>query len=381
MALHEETERYILASFEELKTLIRDLCGIPAPSLHEENRARFCKEWFERNGVERVEIDEALNVICPYRDAPDRDLIVFTAHTDTVFPDTRPMPFSEEDGVMRCPGVTDDTANLAVLMICARYIIQNRLPTKTGILFVANAGEEGLGNLKGSRAIVRRYGPRLKALVALDGTNLTDVVARAVGSRRFRVRAATEGGHSFRDFGRRNAIAVLAELVSRLYRAAVPKKNNSQTTYNVGTISGGTSVNTIAQDAELLYEFRSDDRSCLREMQGIFDGILAACAPEDGTLTAELIGERPCAGAVDERAMAELKAHSAAAVREVTGRACTFTSGSTDCNIPLSEGIPSVCLGVCAGGGCHTREEWLDTTSLVNGCRLLMTFFRSYCME
>lgn len=381
MGLIEETERYILASFEELKTLIRDLCRIPAPSLHEEDRARFCKEWFERNGFERVEIDEAFNVICPYRDAPDRDLIVFTAHTDTVFPDTQPMPFSEQDGVMRCPGVTDDTANLAVLMICARYIIQRGFPTKTGILFVANSGEEGLGNLKGSRAIVRRYGSRIKAFIALDGFNLTDIVARAVGSRRFRIRAATEGGHSFRDFGKRNAIAVLAEMVSRLYRVGVPTENNSHTTYNVGTISGGTSVNTIAQNAELLYEIRSDDHSCLMRMQTVFDEITAACTPEDGTLSAELIGERPCAGAVDERALAKLREYSAAAVREVTGRECRFTSGSTDCNIPLSEGIPAVCLGVCDGGGCHTREEWLDTESLPDGCRLFMTFFRSYCME
>ena len=378
MVLYEDLEQYIRGSQEELKQLIRELCAIPAPSHHEENRAAFCLDWFERNGGENVVIDEALNVICPYRVTEDNDVVVIMAHTDTVFPDTEPMPFREKDGVMYCPGVTDDTANLAVLMICARYIMQHRLPTDAGVLFVANSCEEGLGNLKGCRAIVERYGRRMRELVTLDGTDLVCIVARAVGSRRYRVRALTDGGHSFRDFGKRSAIQVLATLVDQLYRVEVPVEGDSHTTYNVGLISGGTSVNTIAQSAELLYEYRSDERRCLEQMSAVFAETVARCTPADGTLQVELIGERPCAGDVDREVWADLMERGAAAVRAVTGREAVFTAGSTDCNIPLAAGIPAICLGVCAGGKCHTREEWLDTASLADGCRLFMEFFRPY---
>ncbi len=377
MALQQKLEQYIRDSQEEIRQLIRDLCAIPAPSHHEEKRALFCKEWFERNGGENVEIDEALNVICPYRVTEDNEIVAFLAHTDTVFPDTQPMPFREEEGIMYCPGVTDDTANLAVLMICARYIMQKKVPVRTGILFVANSCEEGLGNLKGSRAIVEKYGRRMREFITLDGADLRDIVTRAVGSRRYRIRALTEGGHSFGSFGKRNAIQVLARLVEELYQVEVPSKGESRTTYNVGVISGGTSVNTIAQSAEMLYEYRSDDLSCMERMEETFRNILLRCTPPDGEVHCELIGERPCAGNVDADAMANLVRRGSEAVRAVTGSEPSLESGSTDCNIPLAAGIPAICLGVCTGGKCHTREEWLDAGSLEDGCRLFMEFFLS----
>ncbi|MBR3053402.1 MAG: M20/M25/M40 family metallo-hydrolase [Firmicutes bacterium] len=374
-------EEYINGAQDELKQLIRDLCAVPAPSNHEEKRAEFCKRWFDENLGSGAFVDEALNVVFPYNVTEDNDVAVLMAHTDTVFPDTEPMPFSEEGGIMRCPGITDDTSNLAVLMICARFIVKNALPTGTGVLFVANSGEEGLGNLKGCRAIVGRYGSRMKELVTLDGSDLDYIVTSAVGSHRYRVSAKTEGGHSFSCFGRRNAIQVLAELVTELYKVKVPVEGESRTTYNVGAISGGTSVNTIAQDAEMLYEYRSDDRRCLEQMKQTFEAIVKECTPDDAEVTVELIGERPCTGDVDKAAMADLVERGAAAVRSAAGKEAILTSASTDCNIPLAAGIPAICLGVAVGGGCHTREEWLDTESLAAGCRLFMEFFNYYCVQ
>ena len=132
MALDLKLENYIAQSLPMLHQLIRDLCAIPAPSHHEEKRAAFCKRWFDENGCSDAFIDDAMNVICPYNVAENNDLIVFMAHTDTVFSDTNPLPFDERDGRMYCPGVTDDTASLAVLMICAQYMLQNRSPSKCG---------------------------------------------------------------------------------------------------------------------------------------------------------------------------------------------------------------------------------------------------------
>ena len=127
MMLTKEMLSYIEENTEDIKQIIRDLCAIPAPSHHEEKRAEYCRAWFRANGFENVQIDEALNVVCRYQVTDENDLVVFMAHTDTVFPDTEPMPFREDEKKMYAPGVCDDTANLAVLMVCARYFVQRKL--------------------------------------------------------------------------------------------------------------------------------------------------------------------------------------------------------------------------------------------------------------
>ncbi len=212
--MENEMLHYLEDCQEELKQLIRELCAIPAPSHHEEQRAAFCKEWFEKNGGKDVFIDEALNVICPHHVRSEGPLTVFMAHTDTVFPDREPMPFFEDEETFRCPAVGDDTANLAVMMLCARYFLQRDIPGTDGILFVANSCEEGLGNLKGSRTIAKAYGDRIRAWVSFDGFRLDKIVSKAVGSHRYLVTVRTEGGHSFGAFGNRNAIAVLSSVIS-----------------------------------------------------------------------------------------------------------------------------------------------------------------------
>ena len=139
MAINQEMEQYLLDCQTELRQLIRDLCAIPAPSHHEERRAAFCKHWLEENGGENIVIDEALNVICPCGETEKGDVVVFMAHTDTVFPDMEPLPFREENGKFFSPGVCDDTANLAVLLICARYFLRRRIRPETGLVFEANS--------------------------------------------------------------------------------------------------------------------------------------------------------------------------------------------------------------------------------------------------
>ena len=378
MVITEDMKAWLAGHQEELKQLIRDLCAIPAPSHHEERRAEFCKAWFEANGGKNVYIDEALNVVCPYHVTEDGPVMVFMAHTDTVFPDMEPMPFYEDETTFRCPGVCDDTANLAVMMLCAKYIMEHNIQPHTGVLFVANSCEEGLGNLKGGRQIAADYGSRMKALVTFDGTTLHRVVNEAVGSHRYQVTVKTEGGHSFGAFGNRNAIAYLASMISTLYDVKVPQEGNSKTTYNVGIISGGTSVNTIAQEASMLYEYRSDNYGCLLKMQQMFESVVAAYRAMGITVEVELVGNRPCAAGVDPEAHQALIDNAFDSIRRVTGLEGVLRSGSTDCNIPLSLGIPSICMGVCRATGVHTREECLDITSLGEGSVLCMDFLCHY---
>lgn len=209
--LSAEWEAAIGAMQRDAVALIKELCAIPAPSHHEERRAAFVKDWFERRGMPAA-IDEAKNVLCPMGLDRYEEIVVVMAHMDTVFPDMEPMPLREEGGRLYCPGVGDDTANLAAMMLLAERLYAHA--PRCGVLFVANSCEEGLGNLKGCKAIMGAFGPRVKAFLSLDG-DVSNVCARAVGSSRYRITARTKGGHSFADFGNRSAIEVLSRLTSR----------------------------------------------------------------------------------------------------------------------------------------------------------------------
>ena len=343
--------------FELLETLAK----IPAPSHHEEKRAEFCKSWLESRGAQNVYIDEALNVVYPIGDVSG-ELVVIMAHSDVVFPDTEELPFYVENGRIYCPGIGDDTAHVVALLLTAEHIIKNGLtPKRGGVLLAVNSCEEGLGNLKGCRRIMADYGDRVKEFITLDSC-VGVIHDKTVGSRRYKIEVETEGGHSYQAFGNKNAIAVLADLISRLYKIEVPKIG--KTTYNVGVIEGGTSVNTIAQRAEALFEFRSDEREGLEIMQRAFD---KAIEETDGSVTVTLVGDRPCAGEVDAAKLEALGKRVERAVKKYFDIEVKYSPGSTDCNIPSSMGIPAVCVGLVRTKGAHKREEYMEYDSMVPG--------------
>lgn len=368
MKLNKEIVDYIDAHAGEAYELLLTLAQIPAPSNHEEKRAEFCKKWLEDNGAEGVYIDEALNVVYPINCEGDHPITIYMAHSDVVFPDTDSLPLRIEDGKIFCPGIGDDTANAVALLTVAKYIATEkpRLDGE-GVLIVINSGEEGLGNLKGSRKIMEDFGARTKEFITFDGS-LKSIINRAVGSKRYRVSIKTEGGHSYSAFGNRNAIAYLASLIDTLYTIKVP--NRGKTTYNVGLISGGTSVNTIAENAEMLYEFRSDNREDLAEMERHFEAALDFYRTKGITVECELLGNRPCGIDIDEKRENALIERTANALRAHNGDEPLIRSASTDCNIPLSMGIPSVCTGCIIGAGAHTRGEWVAIDSLTPGLKV-----------
>lgn len=361
----EMIKKYVEEHLDELILLHKELCLIPAPSHKEELRAAYCKEWFDKNCGEGAYIDEAKNVIFPYG-CIGNSLSVICAHTDTVFPDLEPMPYSDDGEIIRCPGVGDDTASLAVLMMSAKFFVENKVEAKRGILFIANACEEGLGNLKGTRQLFKDYDGRIRDFISYD-SKFPGVATTCVGSHRYLVEVLTAGGHSWGAFGNKNAIAELAGIAKAIYEIELPKKDGKRVTYNVGTISGGTSVNTIAQRAEMLCEYRSDDLDLLRFMETRFSEIFEAARIDGVTVNVTLVGDRPCMGDVDPREQERVTKIHADALREFTGLEIKEHSSSTDCNIPLSLGIPAVAVGVYKGGGTHTREEWIEKSSLKPG--------------
>lgn len=368
MQLNQEILHYIDEHREEALQLLIELAQIPAPSNHEQKRAAFCKAWMEKQGAKGVYIDEALNVIYPVGCTDDKPLVVYMAHSDVVFPDMDRLPLRVEEGRIYCPGVGDDTANVAALLTVAKYIAQHEVkPRNEGVLIVINSGEEGLGNLKGSRRIVADFGSRIREFITLDGGG-TGGVNRAVGSKRYRISVDTEGGHSYGAFGNRNAIAYLASMIDVLYTMKVPPKG--KTTYNVGTISGGTSVNTIAQHAQMLYEFRSDERESLAVMEQHLNATVDLYRAKGVEVSVELVGDRPCSGEVDEVRERALMGRAGAVCEKHFEGTMSWHAGSTDCNVPLAAGIPAVCVGCYMGRGAHTREEYVEIDSLLPGLRV-----------
>jgi|LSQX01.2.fsa_nt_gb di/tripeptidase len=363
MSLSQEVINYIEGHQEETKSLLKELAQIPAPSYHEEKRVAFCVDWLKRNGVQNVYTDEVLNVICPFGNCKDGSpIMVFMAHSDVVFPDMDNLPLHIDDDRLCCPGIGDNSMHVVHMLMAARYLTEKKLqPKQGGVLLVINSCEEGLGNLRGSHKIIDTFGDRITEFYSLDSKD-GKVCDETVGSKRYRVEVLTEGGHSFGNFGNRNAIVYLASLIDTLYQLKVPESGKN--TYNVGVIQGGTSVNTIAQQAEMLYEIRSNCRESLNIMDEHFKAAVAFYQTKGIKVSIEMVGERPCKGDVDMEKQKALAEKAAAAVRRYFDLKVRFTSGSTDCNIPLSRGIPAVNTGCYVGYGTHTREESVEISSI-----------------
>jgi len=306
------------------------------------------------------------------------DIVVIMAHMDIVFPDTQPLPLYISDGKMFAPGIGDDTANLVQLLMCVKYMIQNNMKAKCGVLFVANACEEGLGNLEGTKAVMEAFKGRIREFISFDGYT-GGVTARAVGSQRYKVTVKTEGGHSYGKFGNKNAIYYLSSMIKDLYTKEVPK--TEKTTYNVGTIQGGTTVNSIAQEATMLYEFRSVDRDCLKEMEEFFYSVIEMYRHMGIAVEVEVKGIRPCNGDVNAASLEAFTKANLDMISYFTGETWMPGDGSTDANIPLSMGILANTFGTIRGGGAHTREEWVNLDSVEEGFCIAMAAVNRYFEE
>ena len=375
--MRDEIQSFVAQHRQQMLDILKDLCQVPAPSGFEHQRAEYCKNWLTNMGAKDVYIDEALNVVFPLNCKGSDGITVFAAHTDTVFPDVKPMPYLDDGEKIHCPGAADDTASVAVLLMMAKFFAERNPAPKKGFLFVCNSCEEGLGNLKGTRQLFADYQSRISRFITFDSV-MSVVNDRCVGSHRYEVEVLTKGGHSFGDFGNSNAIAKLSGIVSEIYKIRVPEKENAHTTYNVGEISGGTSVNTIAQNARMLCEYRSDDKECLEIMQRKFEDIFQAAEAEDVKVCVKKVGDRPC-GNIRHDEIQALKRLVVPIIEDVIGESVSFKSSSTDCNIPLSLGIPALCIGVSNYAGMHTREEWVEKASLASGLEIALRLGKAFC--
>ena len=371
-----------LASIND--TQIR-LTEIPAPSFQESARAAAVKALFEQAGL-RVEIDRTGNVIATLpgensaAGADRRDTVMLSAHLDTVFPAGTDVQVQHDASRWTAPGISDNGTGLAALIAIARALHAAHIKPQLTILFVANVGEEGEGNLRGMRAMIEAYGPRLKAVIALDGSSIDHVTTKALASRRVEVVITGPGGHSWSDFGLPNPINALVRASVRFINTKVPA--SPRTTFNLGQIAGGTSVNSIPHEASLKVDIRSESddelarlESALRECiaAGVRDEMESSRDRSRGKLEfkVELLGSRPGG---------ELRADSPLlgalrAADDFVGNQSRAERSSTDANVPLSLGIDAISIGAGGnGGGAHSLQEWYDPAGREMGLqRALLT--------
>lgn len=340
----------------------RRLTEIPAPPFKEAARGVYLLSRFKEVGFADASMDSEGNVLARLKGSGGGPMLVIAAHQDTVFPEGTDVTVRENDGVLNAPGIGDDSRGLAALLSVMQAIKTAELSTVGDVLFVADVGEEELGNLRGMKALFRDY-PKIDGFVSIDGLGLTRIINRGTGSHRYEMVFRGPGGHSFQEFGLPSATHALGRAAAKIAELRVPAE--PRTTFTVGTVSGGTSVNAIAAEARMTVDMRSNSTEELLKLEQRLLGLVHEAVADENrrwdtdkmTVEVKLIGDRPAGETPADSPLVEAAQRSA---RALTGAARVGLSGaSTDSNVPMSLGIPAITIGGGGeGGNWHSRNEW-----------------------
>jgi len=355
------------------------LTEIPAPSFQEEKRAEAVKALLTGEGLS-PHVDKMGNVIGELRGAREDEVVLLTAHLDTVFPADTEVKVKREGDRLVAPGISDNGTGLAGMLALARALQAAQIKPERTILFAANVGEEGEGNLRGMRALIDVYRTRLRAVIVLDGSGIDHVTTKALASKRLEVVITGPGGHSWSDFGMPNPINALVRGSVRFINTKVPA--SPRTTFNLGQVEGGTSVNSIPFEAKLKVDLRSESEDEISRMETALRECIATGVKDEmdnsrdrsrGKLEwkVNLIGSRPGGElAADSLLLAALRSAD-----EFVGNRSRLERSSTDANIPLSMGIDAIAVGAGGnGGGAHSLQEWYEPAGRELGLkRVLLT--------
>jgi len=357
----------------------RELTEIPAPPFGEAARTEWLKQRFAALELENVHVDEIGNVLGLLYGGNDAPLIGISAHLDTVFPQGTALKTHEEATRLYGPGVSDNAAGVTALLAMASVLKRAAFKLATNIVFIGNVGEEGEGNLRGMRHLFSssHWSTAIKSLLVIDGAGTDTYVNQALGSRRFAITFRGPGGHSWSDFGVPNPIVLLARAMARFSEVHIPE--SPRTTFNVGVISGGTSVNSIPESASVRVDLRSASSEELQKLEDRLRECVAEAWREAPlshrsgdpkvTLTMENIGDRPATELPANARILQI-------VRAVDKHLRIESSSrlaSTDANIPLSIGIEATAIGAGGdGGGAHTLREWFDCANRDLGLKRIL---------
>jgi acetylornithine deacetylase/succinyl-diaminopimelate desuccinylase-like protein len=347
------------------------LSEIPAPPFKESVRAEAVRQRFVAAGLTDVRLDALGNVLGVRRGKAARPHVVISAHLDTVFPEGTDVRVTRTGAVLKGPGIGDDARGLAVLIAIARTLAGSSIQTAGTVTFAATVGEEGLGDIRGARHLIgTELAGTVDAFVSIDGVGL-DVTNVGVGSRRYKVTFSGPGGHSYGAFGTANPIHALGRAVAAVSDLTVP--SSPRTTFNVGRIGGGTSVNAIPFEAWFEVDLRSADAAALAALDARFKTLVDSAVmaenarwkkPGQVSATLTIVGDRP-AGATAETSTIVRAARSATAA---VGERLALHEGSTDANAAMYKGIPAITIdGGGSGSGAHALDEHFDSTDSWKG--------------
>ncbi|MEM9774042.1 MAG: M20/M25/M40 family metallo-hydrolase [Chloroflexota bacterium] len=336
---------------------------IAAPTFEEKKRAAYVQTIFESLDLEDIEMDGLGNVYGRYAGLGSyRPPVVVSAHTDTVFAADTDLTIKREGNRIYGPGMADNSAGVAGIIWLVKALKEHDLRPPCDIWIVANVGEEGLGDLVGMRAVYERFGGGARYIV-LEGGSFGHLIHQGIGVHRFKVTLSAQGGHSWADFGQSSAIHVMGSIIHQISQLSVPKV--PKTSFNVGVVDGGTSINTIARNASFLLDLRSVEMDSLVKLQRKVESILHRHHDRQGvSVTWEQIGNRPAGKIADHH---PLVLWSIDALRAVGARRVEKGASSTDANIPLAKEAAAVCLGVANSGNVHRTDEYLDYSNFTKG--------------
>jgi tripeptide aminopeptidase len=346
------------------------LTEIPAPPFKEEVRAAYYLTLMQDRGLEDAYIDSEGNAIGIRRGNGDGPTLLIAAHLDTVFPEGVDTSIELRGGRYYAPGIGDDTRGLAAMLSIIETLNDSGIQTHGDIMFAANVGEEGRGDLRGIKAIFRDH-PQIDGFVSIDGVRLRRITTGGTGSRRFEFQFSGPGGHSFGAFGLASAIHAMGRTISKIADFETP--SFPKTTFTIGTVAGGTSVNSIAADAAFALDMRSNDREQLalleeRAKAAAIEAVAEENARWDsGEITVDfvLIGDRPAGRTATEDSLVQA---AALAFEKVGIELQQLGISSTDSNVPMSLGIPAITIaGGGNGGGAHSPDEWFTPTNSHEG--------------
>lgn len=348
---------------------------VAAPTFNETKRGELVQQRFVDFGLRDVMVDRLGNVYARRPGRAVRPALMVAAHLDTVFPPNTDLTIRRDGDRVYGPGIGDNSTGVAGLLHLAQTMQEFDLPNAGDCWFVANVGEEGLGDLRGMRAVTERLRSQLGAVIVLEGCDFGTLHHQAIGVRRYKIEVGTAGGHSWGNFGASSAIHILARLAARLTEISLPQ--SPRTTYNIGMIEGGTSVNTIAQHASLLLDMRSASPYTLSSLVAQVDEQVRRIAAEhtDAKVTVNIVGSRPSGSIPRDHPLVQ----AATTAYQLAGATVTYQQSSTDANIPLSLEIPAVCIGLTDGGNAHRSDEYIIPTNLGRGLQALLLLTMAAC--
>ena len=382
MEAYQEALRHLDEEYDRFVEELVQLTEIPAPPFGEEVRASTYMAMLRDAGLTNVEMDQIGNVMGLRPGTGEAPLLAVAAHLDTVFPEGTEVEVRREGNRLRAPGIGDDTAGLATLLAVARVLNETDLETESDLLFIGNVGEEGAGDLRGVKHLFRdgKYKDQIGGFISVESGGQSTITTGALGSLRYRVTFKGPGGHSYGAFGLVSPAYAMGNAIRKVSAISVP--DTPKTTFNIGIVEGGTSVNSIPFETSMVVDMRSESRDELEKLVEIFLDLVHEAVEEENVtrsisegqieLEMTLVGDRPSGQTSESANIVKF----AVAAFEAFGIRPTFRISSTDSNVPISLGIPAITIGRGGlSGRSHSLDEWVDIERepTVRGMQVVMT--------